>query len=217
MKLSEPVFWETGQERCWTEQIDALVHRYRQQGRSVGQLLSTPTPATRVPEQPMGIEDYLGRLAEDGLAEAACMHHPRCLGHMTSPLPVFMPQLSRLVTSFNQNLMKTESSGGLTALERNTLIMLHRTVFDLDEQSYHKMSTDSQSTPGLIHQRRNAGQPDRYVVRQKAGLHRPGDLVAPTPRAGLHRCSDPRLPADALLVRQGDGSTWTVVERIAED
>ncbi|MCW8198192.1 aminotransferase class V-fold PLP-dependent enzyme [Verminephrobacter aporrectodeae subsp. tuberculatae] len=149
MKLSEPVFWETGQERCWTEQIDALVHRYRQQGRSVG-LSATPTSATRVPEQPMGIEDYLGRLAEDGLAEAACMHHPRCLGHMTSPLPVFMPQLSRLVTSFNQNLMKTESSGGLTALERNTLVMLHRTVFDLDEQSYHKMSTDSQSTPGLI-------------------------------------------------------------------
>ncbi len=141
--------WQTGAERRWIEHIDTLVGQHRE----AGFVRTSPSPgpsAVEFPRESMAVDDYFEKLLRDGLEGAARMHHGRCLGHMTSPLPAFMPHLSRLVTALNQNLMKTESSGRLTALERTTLLMLHRLVFDLDEPRYRCMATDSERSPGVI-------------------------------------------------------------------
>lgn len=150
MSLSHLTSWTADSERSWAAQIDGLIRRHRLDKPPPERYRSRASEISRLPHQALALDQYLERLQEDGLAGAARMHQGRCLGHMTSPLPGFMPQLARLIASLNQNLMKTESSGQLTALEKRTLLMLHRAVFGLGECDYDAMGSDSQSTPGLI-------------------------------------------------------------------
>ncbi|EHP44785.1 group II decarboxylase [Cupriavidus basilensis OR16] len=150
MSLNHLTSWAADSERDWAEQIDGLIRQHRLEKAPPEGPLSDICKIPQIPRQAMALNPYLERLQQDGLAGAARMHHGRCLGHMTSPLPGFMPQLARLVASLNQNLMKTESSGRLTTLEKRTLLMLHRAVFDLKECDYAAMEADSQSTPGLV-------------------------------------------------------------------
>lgn len=148
--ISQDIFsWQSGVEHRWMEQIDTLIGQHRA-ASSVRASPPAGSPVIELPRESMAADDYFEKLLRDGLDGAARMHHGRCLGHMTSPLPAFMPHLSRLVTALNQNLMKTESSGRLTVLERTTLLMLHRLVFGLDDQRYRRMATDSERAPGVI-------------------------------------------------------------------
>jgi len=136
-------------ERCWGEAIDTIINEHREY-TGTG-LSSAKGPfAFEFPHESMTMADYVEKLLRDGLSRVARMHHGRCLGHMTSPLPAFMPHLSRLVTALNQNLMKSESSGWLTMLERQTLLLLHQLVFNLKEDTYLRMATDNERTSGVI-------------------------------------------------------------------
>ncbi|WP_374338369.1 aspartate aminotransferase family protein [Leeia sp.] len=120
--------WSAEQEAEWAQAMDALIARYRS---------ATPT-APRVggrahvgpmPQEGISPAAWLEQVQAHGLDHLAAMWRPDCLGHMTSPLPGFMPQLGRLLVALNQNMMKSESSAGLTRLERETVAMLHQRVF----------------------------------------------------------------------------------------
>ena len=78
---------------------------------------------------PISVDEYLGWLSREVLPYAVNVSSQKFIGHMTSALPDFMPELSALVSRLNQNMVKVETSKSLTLLERQMLAMLHREFF----------------------------------------------------------------------------------------
>jgi glutamate decarboxylase len=69
---------------------------------------------------------------------------------MTSALPYFMLPLSRILIALNQNLVKVETSKAFTPLERQVLAMLHRLVFEQDDNFYRRWIHDSEHALGAF-------------------------------------------------------------------
>ena len=61
---------------------------------------------------------------------------PSFIGHMTSAIPHFMLSLAKIMIALNQNLVKIETSKAFTPLERQVIGMLHRLVYNFDDQFY---------------------------------------------------------------------------------
>ncbi len=102
------------------------------------------------PERALAPADYLRRLEGEVIEHAINTASPRFIGHMTTALPHFVRPLSRLLAALNQNPVKIETSKALTILERETLAMLHRQLYGLDEALYEAHTQDSESTFGMI-------------------------------------------------------------------
>ena len=83
----------------------------------------------RSPTLPISVDEYLDWLGREVLPYAVNVSSKKFIGHMTSALPDFMPELSALVARLNQNMVKVETSKSLTFLERQLVAMLHREFF----------------------------------------------------------------------------------------
>jgi len=69
---------------------------------------------------------------------------------MTSALPNFLRHLSKLLTVLNQNVVKVETSKALTLLERETLAMMHRLVYQRTEEFYAEHIQRQMSKLGIV-------------------------------------------------------------------
>jgi glutamate decarboxylase len=105
---------------------------------------------TRLPERPSTVDAYVHYLDEVVAAESTRGASPRCLAFMTTSPPSFMPQIARLVTALNQNLVRLDASRALTYLERQTLAMLHRLVFAAPDAFYEHHTQCQTSTLGIM-------------------------------------------------------------------
>ncbi|WP_339386599.1 aminotransferase class V-fold PLP-dependent enzyme [Vibrio caribbeanicus] len=105
--------------------------------------LKTLFTDTNIPTQQQQMGQYLDEFQNHILPYCSHLASPTYVGHMTSPLPNFVSQLSRLVMILNQNMMKIESCRGLNFLERQVLAMLHKEVFHLNEKDYQQSVQDS--------------------------------------------------------------------------
>lgn len=105
--------------------------------------LKTLFTDTTIPAQQQSMGSYLEGFQNDILPHCSHLASPTYVGHMTSPLPNFVSQLSRIVMILNQNMMKIESCRGLNFLERQVLAMLHKEVFNLSEDSYLESVQDA--------------------------------------------------------------------------
>jgi len=64
---------------------------------------------TQAPEHSMSLESYIEYLENQIIPYSVNMSSPRCVGHMSSTLPNFVPALGDLITLLNQNLVKREA------------------------------------------------------------------------------------------------------------
>ncbi len=106
--------------------------------------------SSQVPDGPVRLTDYLDFLREQLLPHVVNVGHPRYIGHMTSALPGFLPALAQLLTALNQNNVKVETSKILTLVERQTLAMLHRLVYDQPEGFYQAHIHRRESNLGIV-------------------------------------------------------------------
>ncbi len=104
--------------------------------------------STAMPGYPWSPRKYAEFMSKDVLPHCSHLASPTYLGHMTSPLPRFVPEFGRLVQTLNQNMMKMESSRGLTFLERQVLGVIHRKIFGLEEAFYDEHLQDSSTVLG---------------------------------------------------------------------
>lgn len=74
---------------------------------------------------------------------------PRFVGHMTSALPEFMHELAEVVVQLNQNLVKLETSGLLTSIERDILAQIHQSVYARDAAFYQEHAQNAESILGI--------------------------------------------------------------------
>lgn len=105
---------------------------------------------SRIPAAPYEVAEYLDRLSDDVVIHSTRTSSPRFIGHMTSALPSFMRSLGKLMAAMNQNLVKIETSKAFSPLERQTLAMIHRLIFNRADDFYDQHVQDQESTLGII-------------------------------------------------------------------
>lgn len=104
----------------------------------------------RVPEEPTFVSDYTEFLTDKLVAQSVNTASPAFIGHMTSAFPYFMLPLSRIMIALNQNLVKVETSKAFTPMERQVLAMIHRLVYDRDDDFYGRWMHDPRHALGAF-------------------------------------------------------------------
>lgn len=103
-----------------------------------------------IPEVPYTADEYFTELEQNLVPEAVNVATPRFIGHMTSALPNFIPEIARVITKLNQNVVKIETSQSATFSERQALAMLHELLFDHSKDFYEKHIHNIESTLGIV-------------------------------------------------------------------
>lgn len=93
---------------------------------------------SQMPDEPTFVSDHAQYIMERVVAHSVHTAAPSFIGHMTSALPHFLLPLSKLMVGLNQNLVKIETSKAFTPLERQVLGMMHRLVYDENDEFYRK-------------------------------------------------------------------------------
>ncbi len=91
-----------------------------------------------VPDKALTMKDYMARLNETVMPYLVNVSADRFIGHMTSALPDFMPEFSRMIAMFNQNMVKVETSKSLSLLERQVLAMTHQRFFGSENNEFNQ-------------------------------------------------------------------------------
>jgi glutamate decarboxylase len=103
-----------------------------------------------IPREGISQEDYLMEIEHYLLPSSTQVSVSNFMGHMTSALPNFISEISRLVTSLNQNVVKIETSQSATFYERQAIAMLHHQFYENKESFYQKHIHHIDSTLGII-------------------------------------------------------------------
>ncbi|CAH0526052.1 pyridoxal-dependent aspartate 1-decarboxylase PanP [Vibrio hippocampi] len=91
-----------------------------------------------IPEQPAFVSEHTEHLLDTLVAHSVHTSSPSFIGHMTSALPYFLMPLSKIMIALNQNLVKIETSKAFTPLERQVLGMLHKLIYQQEDDFYGK-------------------------------------------------------------------------------
>ena len=81
-------------------------------------------------------EEYFSNLMMELDEGAINVSHKRFIGHMTGPMPPLFRELGKVVNELNQNLVKIETSGVLTFVERQVIGMFHKLIFNKSDEFY---------------------------------------------------------------------------------
>eukprot|EP00435_Cladocopium_sp_Y103_P033490 s964_g8.t1 len=94
--------------------------------------------------------EYLKWLRCNVLEREVVIESPMMMGHMTTKLPSYMPDLGKLVTAMNLNLVKTETAKVTTFLEREAIAVLHKEIFHQDDAFYARHVQCRSSSLGVM-------------------------------------------------------------------
>ncbi|MEQ8997814.1 MAG: aminotransferase class V-fold PLP-dependent enzyme [Coleofasciculus sp. B1-GNL1-01] len=154
-------FWETRQRilqyfkpevvRGATENQVLGVHQkpFTKPGVSP-EMLATKFQRSELPSYPLTVDDYYDKLSEEVLPYAIDTGSPTFIGHMTSALPDFMHDMSKMISRLNQNLVKIETSKSLMFLEREAIAILHRLVYNFSGEFYEENIQQKNRNLGII-------------------------------------------------------------------
>jgi glutamate decarboxylase len=104
---------------------------------------------TAIPDQPTWVTEQAEFILDKVVAQSVHTSSPSFIGHMTSALPYFMVPLAKLMVALNQNVVKIETSKAFTPLERQTVGMLHRLVYEREEAYYQRWTQDFTHSLGV--------------------------------------------------------------------
>lgn len=105
---------------------------------------------SQIAEDPIFVSEQADFLLEKLVAHSVHTASPSFIGHMTSALPYFMLPLSKILIALNQNLVKIETSKAFTPLERQVVGMLHRLVYNYEEDFYRRWMHDQDHALGVF-------------------------------------------------------------------
>ncbi|MCJ8321401.1 MAG: putative pyridoxal-dependent aspartate 1-decarboxylase [Colwellia sp.] len=103
-----------------------------------------------IPESPAFVSDHVHHLLDKLVAQSVHTSSPSFIGHMTSALPAFILPLSKLMIGLNQNLVKIETSKAFTPLERQVLGMMHRLVYQDNDDFYQQWMHSAEHSLGAF-------------------------------------------------------------------
>ena len=94
--------------------------------------------------------EYYKRLNRDVIPYAINTGSPLFIGHMTSALPGYLHDISKLISQLNQNLVKIETSKSVTFLERQVVAQIHRLFYSFPVDFYNENIQKLNSNLGII-------------------------------------------------------------------
>ena len=103
-----------------------------------------------IPVFPNNYKKYYKDLQKRVFPYSVNVSSPSFIGHMTSVLPSFCYDFSKLISLLNQNVVKIETSKSLTFLEREAIAILHNSFYNQPDSFYKIHMQDSMSTLGTI-------------------------------------------------------------------
>lgn len=109
-------------------------------------LFGNPT----IPEEGADIESVFQECREKILNNSVRVNNPRYIGHMTNVIPWFSVVIDILITSINQNQVKTETALASSYVERQTLAWMHSMVYQSDDSFYRKHIQSPDATFGNV-------------------------------------------------------------------
>lgn len=106
--------------------------------------------SSQMADFPISPEQYYKRLYSDVFPFVINTASPKYIGHMTSALPDFVHDISKLISQLNQNLVKVETAKSLIFLEREILAVLHRAFYRYSDQFYDEHIQKLNANLGLV-------------------------------------------------------------------
>lgn len=149
----------------------------------------TVLSGSEIPEGNSSFEQYVDKLVRALIPYGVNFHSVGCLGNMSSAVPAFLPALAASMLTLNQNLVKQESSGAFTLLERYTLAILHRLVFGFPSDYYSDLSKNSSATHGFFVTGATLGNVASLLVARNACFPSSPEFAG-IGRAGLPKALD---------------------------
>lgn len=137
----EALFWSN---------IERILDRTEVSAGADQDALTTIFGPVEIPKEPVSVGQYLARYASKIADHSINVGSPRCLGHMTGRPQEFVQLLAAAVVALNQNVVKVEASGAAAIVERQTLAIMHRLAFGLDDAFYREHAHDEGSTLGVF-------------------------------------------------------------------
>lgn len=139
-----------------------------------------------IPEQPAFVSDHMKSLLDKLISQSVHTSSPSFIGHMTSALPYFILPLSKLMVGLNQNLVKVETSKAFTPMERQVIGMMHRLVYQNDDNFYEKWMHSANHSLGAFCSGGTVANITALWVARNTLLKATSDFSGIT-RAGLHQ------------------------------
>ncbi len=106
--------------------------------------------STGIPANGMVIDEYMGLISRNVIPYSVNVSSPHYIGHMTSVLPNYLPELNKYIAQLNQNVVKVETSKSLTLVERQVLGMMHRLFYGYSDQYYNNHTQDPAYMFGVV-------------------------------------------------------------------
>ena len=132
------------------ESIKMFLNSEKITGEKLIDHLAKDFSKSAIPENPISINEYLSFLKESYIPNIVNVTNPSFIGHMTSMIPVFFQYISQMMTILNQNVVKIETSKVTTLIERQSIAMLHRLIYQFPDSFYNSNIQDQKSNMGLI-------------------------------------------------------------------
>ncbi len=101
-------------------------------------------------EKPLDSKAYAAFLEAVVFPGLVNVDAPKFIGHMTAPLPPLISDLQQCIAQLNQNLVKIETSGIGTYIEREVLSFFHQLFFKKNQKFYEKNKYDKEISLGNI-------------------------------------------------------------------
>ncbi|MCI5144115.1 MAG: aminotransferase class V-fold PLP-dependent enzyme [Candidatus Electrothrix sp. AR3] len=105
---------------------------------------------SQLPQQPVTVDEYYDKLAQEVLPYTIDTGSSAFIGHMTSALPDFLHDMSKMISRLNQNLVKIETSKSLIFLEREAIAILHRLFYEFSDTFYDENVQQKNQNLGVI-------------------------------------------------------------------
>lgn len=139
-------------------------------------------------QEQIGVKDYLQFLDNNVIPFTIDVSSPRYIGHMTSRLPNFIPEIAKIITRMNQNVVKVETSNILTKLERQVLYTFHKLFFDLHSSCYPSNIHDEASVYGTITSSGSIANMTAMLYARNRKLIELGITKSELKKKGFHKC-----------------------------
>jgi putative pyridoxal-dependent aspartate 1-decarboxylase len=114
------------------------------------EMLARKFQQSELPLYPVTVDDYQAKFNKEVLPYTIDTASPTFIGHMTSALPDFMHDMSKMISQLNQNLVKIETSKSLIFLEREAIAMLHRLVYGFGSEFYTENIQQKNNNLGIV-------------------------------------------------------------------
>lgn len=105
---------------------------------------------SEIADYPVPLSEYYAKLDRDVIPYTIDTSSPAFIGHMTSVLPDYVHDLSKLISRLNQNLVKIETSKSVTFLEREAIAILHRIFYAFPAHFYDENVQKLNTNLGII-------------------------------------------------------------------